>query len=109
MQSWLNFWNLFFWIVLFSFAVNSYNFTKLLFISEITWLVIYNYLILIGSINDDLTPLSSSFFVLGFAGLEFSIGMLLVIIFKKIIKSDYFFEINDNQQNDIYSISNQFK
>lgn len=100
MQSWLNFWNLFFWLVFVSFAINSSNFTKLLFISEITWIVLYNYVILVGSINDDITIMSCCFFLLGFAGLEFSIGMLLVIIFKKILKIDYFYESNVVQFNE---------
>jgi hypothetical protein len=42
---------------------------------------------LCGSINDDLTLVSSSIFVLGFAGLEFSIGILLIIFFKNLNKS----------------------
>lgn len=102
MQSWLNFWNLFFWLIFVSFAVNSSNFTKLLFISEITWIVLYNYVLLIGSINDEITIMSCCFFLLGFAGLEFSIGMILIIIFKKVLKIDYFYESNMVQNNDIY-------
>jgi len=49
-----------------------------------------------GAINDDLTLFSSSFFILGLAGLEYSIGLLLVIIFKNINKSLLFF---DEQKN----------
>jgi hypothetical protein len=36
--------------------------------------------------------MSTSFFILAFAGLEFCIGMLLIIIFKKILKIDYFID-----------------
>jgi len=43
--------------------------------------------------------MSLCFFLLGFAGLEFSIGMLLVIIFKHLLKVDYFFEKNIVQNN----------
>lgn len=107
MQTWLNFWNLFFWLIFTSFAINSSNFTKLLFISEIAWLILYNYVLLIGSLNDDITMLSTCFLLLGFAGLEFSIGMLLVIIFKKILKIDYFFESNFVQTNDVYLHNNK--
>lgn len=106
MQTWLNFWNLFFWLLFTSFALNSTNFTKLLFISEIAWIVLYNYVIIVGSINDDLTIMSTCFLLLGFAGLEFSIGMLLVIIFKKLLKIDYFFESTIVQNNDIYLTNN---
>ena len=108
MQSWINFWNLLFWLTFTFFTVSSTNFTKLLFLSEITWLILYNYVLLIGSINDDITMLSTSFFILGFAGLEFCIGMLLIVIFKKIIKIENFLETNTVQKN-IYTItSNNF-
>lgn len=92
MQSWINFWNLFFWVSFSSFIFTSNNFTRLLFISEISWLVLYNYTLALSSINDDITLMSTSFFILAFAGLEFCIGMLLIIIFKKILKIDYFVE-----------------
>lgn len=69
------------------FVVNIENFFKLLLYSEITWLTLYTYTILIGSINDDLTLLSTSLFIIGLAALEFSVGILMVIIFKNINKS----------------------
>jgi len=40
-----------------------------------------------GGINDDLTLFSISFFLLGLAGLEFSIGFLLIINFKNFNQS----------------------
>jgi hypothetical protein len=66
--------------------------------------VLYNYILLIGSINDDLTMLSTAFFILGFAGLEFCIGMLLVIIFKKILKLESF-DDTVMKENNIYNIT----
>lgn len=45
-----------------------------------------------GGINDDLTLFSISFFLLGLAGLEFSIGFLLIILFKNFNKSMNFFD-----------------
>lgn len=69
------------------FVVNIENFFKLLLYSEITWLTLYTYTILIGSINDDLTLLSTSLFIIGLAALEFSVGILMIIIFKNINKS----------------------
>lgn len=57
---------------------------------------------MIGSINDEITIMSCCFLLLGFAGLEFSIGMLLIIIFKKLLKIDYFYESNIVQNNDVY-------
>jgi hypothetical protein len=52
-----------------------------------------------GSINDDLILLSSGIFILGLAGLEYSIGIILLLIFKNINKKMDFDETN----NDIHS------
>jgi hypothetical protein len=40
--------------------------------------------LLSGAINDDINLLSSSIFLLGIAGLEYGIGIVLIIIFKNI-------------------------
>jgi hypothetical protein len=40
-----------------------------------------------GANNDDILLVSNSLFILGFAGLEFSIGILLLIVFKNIMKT----------------------
>lgn len=48
--------------------------------------------------------LSTAFFILGFAGLEFCIGMLLVIIFKKILKLESFDDTMIKESN-IYNIN----
>lgn len=114
-QSWINFWNLIFWVTFCSFLFASNNFIRLLFISEMTWLVLYNYFLMAGSINDDITLISTGFFILAFAGLEFCIGMLLIIIFKKILKFDYFddqpiktrktYNLNTSKNNGINDIN----
>lgn len=80
MQSWINFIVLLFWITLFSFLLNSYNIIQLLFLSELAWVFLYTYTILISGFTDDLTLLTLSFFILGLAGLEFSLGFILVIL-----------------------------
>jgi NADH:ubiquinone oxidoreductase subunit K len=81
------------------FVINIENFFKLLLYSEITWLTLYTYTILIGSINDDLTLLSTSLFIIGLAALEFSVGILLIIIFKNINKSITLDEVENNYDN----------
>lgn len=43
--------------------------------------------ILLGAIYCDITLLSMSFFILGVAGLEFSIGILLSILYKNLNES----------------------
>lgn len=52
-----------------------------------------------GAINDDLILLSTSIFLLGLAGIEYGVGILIVIIFKNINKKTDF----DESDNSIYS------
>lgn len=73
---------LIFWLSIFTFLFNPTNFVSLLFYSEITWLVLYTMSVLVASINDDLNLMTNTFFILGLAGLEFSFGFLLLILFK---------------------------
>lgn len=99
MQTWINFWSFLFWLSLICFTSNLNNFVRLLFFSEITWVVIYCYVLFQGTINDDITLLSTSVFILGLAGLEYSIGILLLLIFKNVNKSIEFNEITNNNDN----------
>jgi uncharacterized protein (UPF0333 family) len=46
------------------------------------WLVLYTLAIALGSINDDINLISITFLLLGIAGLEFSLGFLLLLLFK---------------------------
>ena len=66
------------------------------------WVIIYVISIINGSLNDDINLYSMSFFLLAFAGLEFSIGLLLVTFFKN-VKSDYFFEKNFKKNDQIFN------
>lgn len=100
LQTWINFWNFFFWLTMIGFIVNIENFFKLLLYSEITWLTLYVYTLISGSINDDLTLISTSLFIIGLAALEFSIGILLIILFKNINKSIDLSE-NDEINNNV--------
>lgn len=52
--------------------------------------------VLLGSIYCDITLLSISFFILGVAGLEFSIGILLSILYKNLNES-LNLDLNNNQ------------
>jgi hypothetical protein len=50
--------------------------------------------------------MSTSVFILGFAGLEYSIGILLMILFKNLNNS---MEIKTNKnENDIYNTNNLY-
>lgn len=99
MQTWVNFFNFIFWLSLVSFISNFNNFIRLLFYSEITWIILYCYILVLGSINDDITLLSTSIFLLGFAGIEYGIGILILMIFKQINKKTDF----DESDNDVYN------
>lgn len=86
MQNWLNFWIFLFWVLLLSFVFNATNFVFLLIYSEITWVILFIYSILTGSFVDDLNLFTLSFFILGFASVEFCFGFLLIILFKNLNK-----------------------
>lgn len=98
MQNWINFWNLIFWLSIISFISNLNNFIKLLFYSELIWVLLYTITLIQGSINDDINLLSASIFILGFAGLEYSIGILIVMLFKNINNS---IEFNDTDNTNL--------
>nr|YP_740788.1 Ymf58 [Tetrahymena paravorax]ABI51697.1 Ymf58 [Tetrahymena paravorax] len=82
MLTWISFWSLVFWIIIILLSLKPKNFISILFISEITWLALYTLAVLLGSVYCDITLLSTSFFILGVAGLEFSLGILLAILYK---------------------------
>lgn len=83
MYQWLDFLNFLFWLSVLSFLINFSNFLNLFLYSELTWLILYTYSVTTGLLVEDLNILSNSFFILGFAGIEFSIGFLILILFKK--------------------------
>ena len=64
------------------------------------WIILYVLSLLYGSINDDINLYSISFFLLALAGLEFSFGLLIIILFKN-MKVDYDFN-NNNLNNQFF-------
>lgn len=72
-----------FWITVIVFITNVDSFLKLFIFSEITWITLFILSILFGLANDDLNLLTLSFFLLGFATVEFVVAYLLIILFKK--------------------------
>ena len=101
MEVWLIFWNCTFWLVFFIFFLNSNNLLTLLLYSEIMWIVLYVLTLLYGNINDDINLYSLSFFLLALAGLEFSFGLLIVVLFKT-VKHNFDFVQNDTQNNQFF-------
>lgn len=59
----------------------------MLFLSELSWVFLYVYTVLLSGFTDDITLLTLSFFILGLAGLEFSFGFILVILINFFYKS----------------------
>ena len=70
----------------------------MLILSELIWLTLYVITIYYGILFSDITLLTFSFFILGFSGLEFSIGMLISILFKNLNES-LNIDINNKKNN----------
>lgn len=79
----------------------------MLILSELIWLLLYVITIYYGIIFSDLTLLTFSFFILGFSGLEFSIGILIAILFKNLNES-LNIELN-NKKNNQYTFFKKIK
>ena len=107
MQNWINFFNFIFWLSLISFITNFNNFARLLFYSELSWIILYCIVLINGSINDDINLLSTSIFILGLAGIEYGIGILILLVFKQINnKTDFDESDNSIYNHNIYSNKN---
>lgn len=92
----INFVLFFFWFIFFIFIFNINNFFKLIVFSEAIWIVIYVLTTLLSSWANDLNLLSLTLFILGFAAIELSIGLILMIYFNKANKSLNFKNNNKN-------------
>jgi len=109
LQNWINFWSLLFWLGLILFSSNLNNLIKLVFYSELIWVILYCYVLLEGAINDDLNLLSTSIFILGLAGLEYSVGILLLVLFKNLNNSLELNNLNKKQdKNNIFDVNNLY-
>jgi NADH:ubiquinone oxidoreductase subunit K len=65
------------------------------------WIILYSLSVLIGTLSDDLNSTSLSFLILGVAGLEFSVGFLILLLFRNTNES-YFLtkkELSSNKSN----------
>lgn len=85
--TWVNFLTFLFWSSTSMFLFNSKNLITIILYSEIVWVVLYCYTVIIGTINDDLILTSTSFFLLALAGLEFCIGFIITIFYRNFKKS----------------------
>ena len=87
MQSILNMWLILFWFSWILFFLNTTNLLKLFVTSEIIWLTLYVYSLISGVFIDDLNLYTLSILIITIASVEFSIGFILIIFFKKIFKN----------------------
>ena len=104
MLTWISFWSIIFWILITLIVLKPKNFISILFLSELIWIILYTLGVLLGSIYCDITLLSMTFFILGVAGLEFSIGILLAILYKNLNES---LNIDLNNKYNIQSITDK--
>lgn len=70
----------------------------LVFFSELMWISLYTLSIFVGMLCDDLNSTSMSFLILGVAGLEFSLGFLLLLLFKN-TNNSYFLTKKEGASN----------
>jgi NADH:ubiquinone oxidoreductase subunit K len=82
MQNFLNFLNLIFWFILILALIESYNVLKILLVAELVWVVLYTMCCYTSSISDSSELITFSLMLLGFAGLEYSIGLLITVLYK---------------------------
>jgi len=82
MEPWSSFFLSLLWISMLSIVFNSNNFINLILFSEIVWVILYAASTILGIINDDIVTMSLTFLSLGLAGLEFSLGVLLLTLYK---------------------------
>lgn len=89
MLGWMDFFIIFFWLCLGLFFFNVNNFLTILLFAELTWLVLFVLSSTVGAIINDITSTSITFFILGFGGLEFVVGLMLVVLMRNLNVSLY--------------------
>jgi hypothetical protein len=82
MLSWANFISILFWVAFFVFFLGANNFFQLLLVSEVLWVLLYVLAACLGVLVDDINLFSMTFFILGLAAVELSLGLLLLVFSK---------------------------
>ncbi len=103
----LNFVTLVFLILFFIFIMNFDNNFKSLVLSEFFWINLYIFALLIAFVLDDLIIVSLIFFFLIFSAVDISIGIILIILQKKIFKNTNNFH-NSNINTTFITRKNKF-
>jgi NADH:ubiquinone oxidoreductase subunit K len=99
MLSWLDFFVFVFILSIGLFITNNKNFVSILLFAELTWLILYVISVIVGSHINDINAVSFTFFILGFGGLEFVIGFMLVILMKNMNISLASSNLKNNSNN----------
>jgi len=87
MESWGTYFLILYWLIFILFIIKSDNFINILIYSEAIWVLLYAISVVLGTYNNDINLLSLTFLSLGLAGLEFSLGLILVVCYKNNIGS----------------------
>jgi NADH:ubiquinone oxidoreductase subunit K len=82
MESWGTYFLILYWLIFILFIIKSDNFINILIYSEAIWVLLYAISVVLGTYNNDINLLSLTFLSLGLAGLEFSLGLILVVCYK---------------------------
>ena len=87
MESWGTYFLILYWLIFILFIIKSDNFINILIYSEAIWVLLYAISVVLGTYNNDINLLSLTFLSLGLAGLEFSLGLILIVCYKNNIGS----------------------
>lgn len=82
MIGWIDFFIVLFWLSLGLFFLQNHNVVSLLLYAELTWLILFVLSTVIGSQINEILSMSFTFFILGFGGLEFVVGLMLIVLLK---------------------------
>jgi len=108
MQDWLSFFSCLFWIFIVVFYLQPFNFLKLIIVSEITWVLLYLLSLIFSTTNNNFFLINNLFYLFGFAAIEFSVGLILIIIFTSTNNNLNFDKINNFTENNFF-LKNFFK
>ena len=100
--TWLSFLNLAFWLSFSSFILVSSNLFILLLLSEFIWVILYSFSAVVGTTVDEVGCFGLTFFILGLASIELCLGLLLLLILRRLKVS---LNTNRNTKNKISKLS----
>lgn len=85
-----------FWLNLVNFLNYSVSFIKFLISSEISWLILFTLNLIYSAYTDNTSLTTNTLFILVFAAIEFSIGLILSFLYQ-----------NSNQTLDLSNTNNK--